>query len=72
MGRPLTFEEFINMHVELAKPKKLPRMFITAGTGIPDAMAVQCFKEFDPELIVVTRDGQKWKGGEIIEELHNL
>lgn len=65
MGRELTFDEFIAMHIELAKPKEVPRMFITAGTGIPDPIAI-LYSKNDPGLIVVTRDGRRWRGGEVI------
>lgn len=41
------------------------RIIITAGSGIPDPMAILYYKN-DPNVIVITRDGRRWKGGEII------
>lgn len=38
------------------------RHFFAGGTGIPDDMAVDFFKD-NPSIIVVTRDGRKWRNG---------
>lgn len=47
------------------------RFVITAGSGIPDPIAILYYKN-DPNVVVVTRDGKRWRGGEIIERLHDL
>lgn len=39
------------------------RYFYAGGTGIPDDMAVDFFKD-NPSIIVVTRDGKKWRRGQ--------
>lgn len=38
------------------------RYFWAGGTGIPDEMAVEYFKD-NPSVIVVTRDGKEWRCG---------
>ena len=46
--------------------REYPYVFITSGTGIPDEMAVEQFK--NTSIIVITRDGTKWQYGEKVEE----
>ena len=36
--------------------------FFEGGSGVPDGMAVEYFKD-NPSVIVVTRDGKKWRKG---------
>jgi len=49
-----------------SKPPEISHVFFTGGTGIPDEMAIEYWK--DSNVIVVTRDGTQYQYGKILKE----
>ena len=54
----------INAHKSAlnSHPTSSPPIFYTAGTGVPDELAVEYYK--NSNQLVMTRDGTMWKRGE--------
>ena len=69
--KPIITMEEIRKAAELLKerydnPFPIDRVFITGGTGVPDSVAVEYFK--DTSVIVITRDWSKYQYGKKMEE----
>ena len=62
----MSFADFVKICSEMARDTRRSRFFITDGTGVPDDVAVQYFKN-NPWVIVVTRDNKRWKGGVLVK-----
>lgn len=58
------WELLINSIDEILKVTvdKKPLVYFTGGTGCPDKLAIDFFK--DEDIIVQTRDGKRWLHGE--------
>jgi hypothetical protein len=65
----LTYQDIIDAVNKLRDwpPHTGPYHFWTAGTGIPDEMAIEYWK--DTNIIVVTRDGKKYQRGKLLEDV---
>lgn len=59
-------EDVSKMIAAMMTPTNLNPVFFSAGTGIPDEMAVKYFE--DTDVKVITRDGTEWKNGKRIEK----
>lgn len=55
-------ELYQQVHGLMNKPKYL----FTHGTGLPDELCIERFK--DTDVIVITRDGRRWQRGVEIKE----
>ena len=65
----LTFQDIIDTVNKLRDwpPYTGPYHFWTAGTGIPDEMAIEYWK--DTNIIVVARDGKEYYHGKLLEDV---